>query len=93
LERLCVEAKDAWSALGQVGYSRKEAEEKSKIFRRSVYFVRDLEEGDEIKQDDIRRIRPGMGLAPKYFDKLIGCKAKIKIKKGTAASWSIISQK
>lgn len=90
LERLCVEAKDAWSALGQVGYSRKEAEEKSKIFRRSLYFVRDLEEGDEIKRDDIRRIRPGLGLPPKYFDKLIGCKAKTQIKKGTAVSWNTI---
>lgn len=92
MERLCVEAKDAWSALGTAGYTRKEAEEKSKIFRRSVYFVRDLEEGAAITRDDIRRIRPGKGLAPKLFDQLIGLKTNTQIQKGTATSWDLIIQ-
>ncbi|NCC05177.1 MAG: pseudaminic acid synthase [Proteobacteria bacterium] len=91
MERLCVVAKDAWSALGKTGYLRKEAEEKSKIFRRSVYFVRDLEKGAEITRDDIRRVRPGMGLAPKFIDQIIGRKTNSQIKKGTATSWDLIS--
>ncbi|MBE1427345.1 N-acetylneuraminate synthase [Desulfomicrobium macestii] len=92
MERLCVDAKDAWSALGEVGYKRKEAEEESMIFRRSVYFVNDLPAGAVISRDDIRRIRPGMGLAPKFFDHLIGRKTNTQIQKGTATSWDLISQ-
>jgi N-acetylneuraminate synthase len=91
MERLCVDVKDAWSALGKVGYTRKEAEEKSRIFRRSVYFVRDLEKGAEITREDIRRIRPGMGLIPKFFDQIIGRKTNTQIQKGTATSWDLIS--
>ncbi|SFK08106.1 N-acetylneuraminate synthase [Desulfomicrobium apsheronum] len=86
MERLCVEAKDAWRALGKAGYTREEAEEKSKIFRRSVYFVRDLKKGAKITRDDIRRIRPGMGLAPKYYESIIGKKTKLSVLKGTATS-------
>ena len=82
LERLCVDTKDAWLALGVGGYVRQKAEEGSKVFRRSVYFVKDLPAGHVIGPDDIRRIRPGMGLPPKYFDKLLGKKLKISISRG-----------
>lgn len=91
MERLCVETEDAWNALGKAGYMRKEAEEKSKIFRRSVYFVRDLAKGAEITRDDIRRIRPGMGLTPKFLDQIIGRKTITQVKKGTPTSWDLIS--
>jgi len=92
MERLCVDAKDAWSALGKEGYTRKEAEEKSRIFRRSVYFVRDFPAGAVITRNDIRRIRPGMGLAPKFFDQLIGRTTNRSIKKGTAISWDLLTE-
>lgn len=92
MERLCIEAKDAWSALGEAGYTPKKTEEKSKIFRRSVYFVSDLPEGAEITRNDIRRIRPGLGLPPKFFDQLIGRITNSQIKKGTATSWDLISK-
>ena len=92
MSRLCVETKEAWSALGKTGFSKNEAEEKSKIFRRSVYFVRDLPAGTKITKDDIRRIRPGMGLAPKYFDQIIGCKTNADIERGAATSWDLIIQ-
>lgn len=90
LERLCIETKDAWVALGKTGYKRSAEEEKSKIFRRSIYFTRDIPAGSQITKEDIRRIRPGMGLAPKYFDLIIGNKTKVNIKKGTATSWDKI---
>ncbi|MCG3771439.1 MAG: Pseudaminic acid synthase [Nitrosomonadaceae bacterium] len=82
LERLCVDTKDAWLALGTAGYQRQKAEEGSKIFRRSLYFVRNLPSVHVIGPEDIRRIRPGGGLAPKYFDKLLGKRLKVSVVKG-----------
>lgn len=90
LERLCVDAKDAWSALGTLGYTLKKAEEKSKIFRRSMYFVRDLPAGAEITREDIRRIRPGMGLPPKFYEQVIGKKTIKRINKGDAVTLEVI---
>ena len=84
LERLCRDTNDAWSALGKAGYARQQAEEGSKVFRRSIYFVRDLPAGTVIGPEDIRRIRPGMGLLPKYFDELIGKRLKVAVTRGTA---------
>lgn len=86
LERLCKETRDAWLALGHAGYSRQKAEEGSRVFRRSIYFVRDLPAGAVIEPQDIRRIRPGMGLAPKYFDQLIGKRLKVAVSRGTATA-------
>jgi pseudaminic acid synthase len=86
LERLCRETKDAWSALGKVGFARQKAEEGSHVFRRSIYFVRDLPAGAIVGPQDIRRIRPGMGLAPKYFDSLVGKRLKVAVTRGTATA-------
>lgn len=87
LERLCREAHDAWLALGKEGYQRQTAEEGSKVFRRSIYFVRDLRAGAIVRAEDIRRIRPGMGLPPKHFDDLIGKRLRVDVVRGTATSW------
>jgi N-acetylneuraminate synthase len=87
LERLCDDAHDAWLALGSVGYLRQPAEIGSKIFRRSIYFVRDLPAGSVINVGDIRRIRPGMGLPPKYFDALVGKRLRVDVTNGTATRW------
>ena len=87
LEKLCIDAKDAWLSLGKHGFNRQKAEESSKVFRRSLYFVKNLPKGHLIKEGDIRRIRPGMGLAPKYFDKVVGKKTSKKITRGKAISF------
>lgn len=87
LERLCREAHDAWLALGKAGYQRQTAEAGSKVFRRSIYFVRDLRAGAILSAEDIRRIRPGMGLPPKHFDDLIGKRLRVDVVRGTATSW------
>ena len=87
LERLCIETKDAWSALGSVGYERRAIEEENMKFRRSIYAVKDIFEGEIITQENIRRIRPGYGLKPKYFDDVLGKKASKMIKRGTALKW------
>ena len=92
LERLCHDARDGWSAVGVAGYTRQQAEQGSKVFRRSIYFVRDLPAGAEVTPSDIRRIRPGMGLAPKYFDDIVGRRLKVAVKRGTATRWGLFSQ-
>jgi pseudaminic acid synthase len=87
LERLCKDTHDAWLALGKVGYQRQPAEKGSKVFRRSIYFVRDLQVGAIVGAADIRRIRPGMGLAPKYFDAVVGKRLRVSVSRGTPTSW------
>lgn len=89
LARLCRDTRDAWSALGRAGYDRQKAEAGSKVFRRSIYFVRDLPAGTIVGPSDIRRIRPGMGLPPKHFDSLIGRRLKTAVTRGTATDWDL----
>jgi N-acetylneuraminate synthase len=91
LEILCAECKDAWLSLGKVGYEIKPVEESNVKFRRSVYFVKDLKAGEVIQKDDVRRIRPGYGLAPKYESEIIGKTVKADISRGTATSWDLIN--
>jgi len=92
LKRLCKDTHDAWLALGQLGYDRQPVEEGSKVFRRSIYFVRDLPAGSIIGPEDIRRIRPGMGLLPKHFDALLGRKLKVDVQRGTPTSWDLFDE-
>lgn len=92
LKRLCQDTQDAWQALGQVGYDRQAAEAGSKVFRRSIYFVRDLPAGSVIGPEDIRRIRPGLGLAPKHFDSLLGKRLRIAVERGTATRWDLFDE-
>ncbi|WP_415883474.1 pseudaminic acid synthase [Neptuniibacter sp. QD34_54] len=92
LKALCAGARDCWLAQGKVGYQRQEAEKANAIFRRSIYFVNDLPAGAEITELDIRRIRPGMGLKPKFYDQLIGKKLKVPVKRGTPTSWELFDE-
>jgi len=83
LFNLCQEARDAWEALGNVDYGRKSSEQGNVQFRRSLYFVKDLNCGDIITADAIRSIRPGFGVMPKFMDRLIGRKAGRTISKNS----------
>jgi len=87
LKKLCIDSKDAWISLGKAGFKRQKSEEANKVLRRSLYFVKDLPIGHVLKADDIRRIRPGMGLAPKYFEKILGKKIVKNVIKGQAVSF------
>jgi len=89
MENLCRDAKDAWLALGEEGFERQKAEEHSKVFRRSIYFVKDLPAGHVIEAEDIRRIRPGNGLGPKNYEKILGKKLIKAVKNGTPTSWEL----
>ena len=71
---LCRDTKTAWQALGQIDYERKSSEKANIKFRRSLYFVQDLQVGDTITEESIRSVRPGFGLSPKYLSEIIGKK-------------------
>jgi len=86
LERLCRGTHDAWSALGREEFERPRAEAGNNKFRRSIYFVKDLAAGAEVCPEDIRRIRPGLGLPPRYFDSVIGKRTKVSVTRGTPVS-------
>lgn len=90
LATLCTETKNAWLALGSGEFKRQDSEKDSKIFRRSIYFVKDLSQGHLIEHGDIRRIRPGYGLAPKHFDELIGKKLTKDVERGSPVSWDVL---
>ncbi|WP_331376784.1 pseudaminic acid synthase [Sinorhizobium chiapasense] len=69
---LCRDAKTAWQALGNVDYGHKSSETGNVKFRRSLYFVKALKAGDVVTEDAVRSVRPGFGLAPKHFDRILG---------------------
>ena len=62
------------------------------MFRRSIYFVRDLPAGSVIGSEDIRRIRPGMGLAPKHFKELLGKSLKVAVQRGMPTNWDVFKE-
>tara|TARA_Y100001968_G_scaffold307221_2_gene324842 strand:- start:28237 stop:29280 length:1044 start_codon:yes stop_codon:yes gene_type:complete len=90
LKDLVEGTKNCWTALGSNKFKRSELEEKSKIFRRSLYFVQDLKSGEQISEKHIRRIRPGFGLAPKYLDKIINKRVSKNIVRGDRVTWDVI---
>ena len=91
LEKLVHECNQAWMAKGSVGFSRAIAEEQNMVFRRSLYFVKSLKKGQMVSEDDIRRIRPGYGLEPKYFDDIIGKVLKCDVDRGDPVSLDVFS--
>jgi pseudaminic acid synthase len=84
LTQLCRDSNIAWQALGKVNYERKESEKGNMIFRRSLYVVDDIAKGELFTSENIRSIRPGYGLPPKYLQDVLSKTAKDNISKGTA---------
>lgn len=90
---LCRDAKTAWFALGRVDYGRKSSEEGNIQFRRSLYFVKDMQPGDVITPDCVRSVRPGYGLAPKYYEDIVGGIMKVASSKNTPVMWEQVIAK
>jgi N-acetylneuraminate synthase len=91
LKALVEETERAWQSLGCINYGLLEAEKKSLQFRRSLYIGEDLKVGDILTPQNLRRIRPGRGLSPKYFDLLLGKTVKADVRKGTPLTWDLIT--
>jgi pseudaminic acid synthase len=85
------ETEQAWRALGGVRYGPTETEKRSLVFRRSLYIVRDVKVGAVLTAADVKAIRPGYGLAPKWLDTVIGRKVKVDVRRGTPLSWDLIA--
>lgn len=90
LFQLCRDSEIAWQALGKVNYERKESEKGNMVFRRSIYAVKDIKVGEKLTRENIRSIRPGYGLKPKYYERLINKVAKFDIKRGDPLDLELI---
>ena len=90
MKTLVIETDRAWQSLGAVFYGPTEDEKPSKKHRRSLYIAEDMRNGDVLNEKNLRIVRPGNGLAPKYYDILLGRKMNRDVKKGTAVDWELI---
>lgn len=88
--QLVQETLRAWQALGSVSYGVLPAEKKSLIFRRSLYVVKDVKANERLTAENLRAIRPGYGLAPKYLEMLLGKTVARDLKAGTPMSWDLV---
>jgi pseudaminic acid synthase len=91
MKQLVIETERAWQSLGHIKYGVSDAEKGSLNFRRSIYISKNMKKGDVLTQNNLRIIRPGLGLPPKYYDTVLGRKVKNDLKKGTALKWELIS--
>lgn len=89
MKQLVKECHAAYEALGEISYGISEQEKNSLKFRRSLYVVEDMKAGEVLTEKNIRSIRPGLGLPPKYYDILLGKKIKYDVKKGTGVQWNM----
>jgi N-acetylneuraminate synthase len=90
LAALVEETGRAWLALGEVSYGPSGPELKSLVFRRSLYVVQDLRAGDVLTPENLRAIRPGLGLPPRHIDELLGRRVAHDIARGTPMSWDLL---
>lgn len=88
LAELCSFARTAWDALGRIDYGRKSSEAANVKFRRSLYFVKDIQAGEIVTIDAVRSVRPGFGLAPKHMESILGRPLISDAVKNTAVTWS-----
>ena len=91
LNSLVVESERACLSLGEVSYGVQKNEQKSLLFKRSLFAVKDIKTGEPLTRENIKVIRPGKGLAPKHFDTVLESKASSDIAKGTPLTWGMVS--
>jgi len=91
LANLRLESERAWQSLGAVAYGGTRAEEKSRIFRRSLYIAEDMKSGDVLTNENLRIVRPALGLPPKFYELMLGRKIKNDVVAGTPLQWDLLS--
>lgn len=90
MRQLVIETERAWQAMGRISYGAGEQESRSLKFRRSLYIAKDMKTGEVLTPENLRIVRPGYGLEPKYYDILLGKAIKQDVKKGTPVGWELI---
>jgi pseudaminic acid synthase len=90
MQMLVEESLRAWQALGAISYGPTEIELPSLKHRRSLYVIKDVREGETLSVENLKAIRPGLGLPPKYFEFFLGRKVATNVKKGTPLDWSLL---
>lgn len=90
MKQLVIECDRAYQALGKISYEILDVEKKSMQFKRSIYVVQDIKKGEVLTEKNIRIIRPGAGLAPKFIEVVLGKIAKADISRGSALQWDMI---
>lgn len=91
LKQLVAETKTAWQALGKCQIGPTDEELGSLVFRRTLYICEDMEAGDILTRNNLRAIRPGYGMPPKYIDQLLGKRVARAVKRGTSMNWDLLS--
>ncbi len=91
LNSLVVETERAWKGMGRIKYGPTEAETKSLIHRRSLYIAMDMKAGDVLTPQNLRVVRPGMGLHPRFYEQCLGKRVSRDVKKGTPVSFDLVS--
>jgi pseudaminic acid synthase len=87
---LVTESERAFQALGTISYGPTEKEKASLVFRRSLFVSNDMQAGEQFTENNLRIVRPGTGLPPKFYDTILGKTAKYALKKGTPVSWDAL---
>ncbi|MDD3517231.1 MAG: pseudaminic acid synthase [Chromatiales bacterium] len=90
--QLVIETERAWQALGEARIGPSVGEQAALACRRSLYIARDLKAGEVVTADSLRAIRPGFGLAPKYYDSILGLRVVRDVAAGTPASWDLFER-
>lgn len=90
LKQLAEETEQAWQSIGRVHYGPTKSEIASLVHRRSLYIAADLKAGDVLTMENVRDIRPGLGLEPKYLKLVLGRKIKRDARRGTALNWDLL---
>ncbi len=88
---LVTETERAWQALGGIQYGPTEAEKSSLRFRRSIYVAKDVKAGEVLTRENLRVVRPGFGLAPKFYEQILGRHANRNLEMGTPMEWRFVS--
>jgi N-acetylneuraminate synthase len=92
-KRLVDDCRNAWLSLGRIDYSRSDVERSNTVFRRSLYVVEDIPAGGRLTSSNVRCIRPGLGLPPKYLPQVIGCRAMRALKRGEPLGWKDVDSR
>ncbi|KZL94099.1 pseudaminic acid synthase [Clostridium magnum DSM 2767] len=90
LRQMVKSIREVEKALGGVSYELTEKMKNSREFSRSLFVTQDIKEGEKFTEENVRSIRPGFGMHPRYYYDIIGKEAKQNIEKGTPMNWNLV---